>query len=473
MDMQNEWTSGVAALLAGGAVVVTLLPWLIGDGWANRHVRRMTRIGQGSGWLALVLALAAVVLLVVGGGGGVGGVLRPLVYFDGVSAAMLVMVTLLGAVIQRYAASYLGGDARQGSFVRWLSLTLASVQLVVVAGHLVVLFGAWLATSYGLHRLLVYYGDRPGAVLAARKKFVVSRLGDLCLVGALVLIASQWGTLHLEELVQVEHSGAAGAQSLGWAGHLIALLLAGAALLKSAQLPFHTWLPETMETPTPVSALMHAGIINAGGFLVIRLSALVAPSVAALHLLAVVGALTAVGAAVIMLTQTSIKKSLAYSTISQMGFMLMQCGLGAFSMALLHILAHSLYKAHAFLRSGSVVAQAQAGRAEPAFGGARRAWPYAFVLAVAVVLAYQVLYRGADALFGAYVAEASAVRPGGWVIGALVAGLFALSLALQWAFTRGRRSAWLQSLHIHASNGFYLGTLATRMINRMWPVARG
>jgi NADH:ubiquinone oxidoreductase subunit 5 (chain L)/Multisubunit Na+/H+ antiporter, MnhA subunit len=131
-----------------------------------------------------------------------------------------------------------------------------------------------------------------------------------------------------------------------------------AAMTKSAQFPFHSWLPDTMEAPTPVSALMHAGIINAGGFLVIRLSPLVVLSPAALGMLAMIGAITALLGGVVMLSQTSVKRSLAFSTIAQMGFMMLQCGLGGFSAALLHIVAHSLYKAHAFLSSGSVLEQA-------------------------------------------------------------------------------------------------------------------
>jgi NAD(P)H-quinone oxidoreductase subunit 5 len=125
--------------------------------------------------------------------------------------------------------------------------------------------------------------------------------------------------------------------------------------MKSAQFPVHGWLPEVMETPTPVSALLHAGIINAGGFLVIRMADVVLLSGSALHLLAIVGGFTALLGALVALTQTSVKLSLAWSTISQMGFMLLQCGLGLFPLALLHIVAHSLYKAHAFLASGSVV----------------------------------------------------------------------------------------------------------------------
>src|SRR5690606_5255778 len=140
--------------------------------------------------------------------------------------------------------------------------------------------------------------------------------------------------------------------SHSWVGWLI---ICG-ALLKSAQFPFHTWLPDTMGTPTPVSTLMHAGIINAGGYLVIRLSPLLVENTTAMLFLATIGAVTLASASLVMLTQTSVKRMLAYSTIAQMGFMLLQCGLGAYALAVLHLIAHSLYKAHAFLSSGSTVA---------------------------------------------------------------------------------------------------------------------
>jgi NAD(P)H-quinone oxidoreductase subunit 5 len=136
---------------------------------------------------------------------------------------------------------------------------------------------------------------------------------------------------------------------------LAALLIGIAALLKSAQFPSHGWLPEVMDTPTPVSALLHAGIINAGGFLMIRFAEVMLLSAPALHFIALIGGFTALFGGVVMLTQTSVKGSLAWSTVAQMGFMTLQCGLGAFAIALLHLLAHSLYKAHAFLSSGSVV----------------------------------------------------------------------------------------------------------------------
>ncbi len=272
---------------------------------------------------------------------------------DPVSCTMFLLVAFVGAIVVQYSRNYLDGDARQGAFVGGLCLTISAVLLLVLAGNLFQLAGAWIATSLSLHRLLVFYRERPAAVLAARKKFITARLGDACLLGACALLASAFGSSDIATILQRSRELYAAAVPV--ALQFSALLLACAALLKSAQFPTHGWLPEVMETPTPVSALLHAGIINAGGFLVIRFADVMLLSAPSLHVLAVIGGFTALFGGVVMLTQPSIKGSLAWSTVSQMGFMLLQCGFGAFSIALLHIVAHSLYKAHAFLSSGSVV----------------------------------------------------------------------------------------------------------------------
>jgi len=283
------------------------------------------------------------------------GPVRLGIYVDALSLIMLLLVSFLGAVIARYAVNYLEGDSRQGNFTKWLSATIGAVLLLIVSGNLLLFTLAWIGTSISLHRLLRFYADRPGAILAARKKLLISRLGDAAMIGALVLIYRDFGTWEFRDLFAaadaMRSAGAADPASLNW---ISGLLVAG-AMLKSAQFPFHSWLPDTMETPTPVSALMHAGIINAGGFLIVRLSPIVSLSPGALNALALVGVFTAFFASLIMLTQTSVKRSLAYSTIAQMGFMMLQCGLGAFALAVLHLVAHSLYKAHAFLASGSIV----------------------------------------------------------------------------------------------------------------------
>jgi NAD(P)H-quinone oxidoreductase subunit 5 len=275
------------------------------------------------------------------------------VYFDGVSSLMLALVSFVGWVICRYSIRYLDGEPTQGRYFRWAGFTIGAVSLMVMSGNLLLFVICWVMTSMGLHQLLLHYSDRPAAQRAAWTKFGISRMGDAALIGAMMLIYGQYNTFDFGELFAAVQS----TSETSTAMHLAGFFLVIGAITKSAQFPFHTWLPLTMETPTPVSALMHAGIVNAGGYLIIRTSPLVAITPWVLWILALVGAFTACFAAVVMLTQTSVKKQLAYSTIAQMGFMLLQCGLGAFSAAMLHILAHSLYKAHAFLSSGSVMAQ--------------------------------------------------------------------------------------------------------------------
>lgn len=277
------------------------------------------------------------------------------IHVDAITVVMMTLISFIGLIIARYSMRYLAGEAGQGRFFRWMSLTLGATLLLVISCNLVMFTAAWMLTSFGLHQLLTYYPERSWAIWAARKKFLISRFGDAMLVAALILTYRCFGTTEYTELFTaadaILQGKAAGSFATAWIGILFVL----GAMTKSAQFPFHSWLPDTMETPTPVSALMHAGVINAGGFLIIRLSPLVSLSPVALDLLAVMGAITALLGSVVMLTQTSIKRSLAYSTIAQMGFMMLQCGLGAFSAALLHIVAHSAYKAHAFLSCGSVL----------------------------------------------------------------------------------------------------------------------
>ena len=278
------------------------------------------------------------------------------IYYDGATSLMLILVSFVSLVVSRYSIRYLDGEATQGRYFRWLSFTIGAVSLMIVAGNLVLFFFAWVTTSFGLHQLLLHYHHREAARHAAWTKFTISRLGDVFLVSALVLIFKTYDTVEFSELFEKAKLLLGSSQvtvnhiAIGW------LLVLG-AITKSAQFPFHTWLPDTMETPTPISALMHAGIVNAGGYLIIRMSPVVGLAPSALIMLAAIGAFTACLGGVVMMTQSSIKRALAYSTIAQMGFMMLQCGLGIFSAAMLHILAHSLYKAHAFLSSGSVVDQ--------------------------------------------------------------------------------------------------------------------
>lgn len=280
-----------------------------------------------------------------------------LVMFDGASCLMYSLVSFVGWIISRFSIRYLDGEPEQGNYFRWTGFTVGAVSLMVISGNLLLFILAWAISSLGLHQLLLFYRNRPAAQRAAWTKFTVSRIGDIALIGAAILIYQEFQTLNFSEIfASIKYQSGFDSPRIMWA---VSLLVLG-AISKSAQFPFHTWLPQTLDTPTPVSALMHAGIVNAGGFLMIRTSPLLFLNPTAMVGLAVVGTVTTCFAATVMLTQTSIKKNLAYSTIAQMGFMMLQCGLGAFSAAMLHILAHSLYKAHAFLNSGSVLDQNKA-----------------------------------------------------------------------------------------------------------------
>jgi len=270
---------------------------------------------------------------------------------DVVTHVMLSLVTLLAVVIVRYSRTYLHGDAGQARYARAFLATLASVTLLVLANNLLLIALAWMGTSLALHQLLTFYRSRPQALVAAHKKFLVSRLADACMLGAVVLIWTSVGRLDLDAIDAWARTRGA----MEPRAQVAATLLVLAASLKSAQLPFHGWLIQVMEAPTPVSALLHAGVVNIGGFVMIRLAPFMAHAPTAQALLVIIGTITAVLASLVMTTRVSIKVALAWSTCAQMGFMLVECGLGLWHLAFLHLIAHSLYKAHAFLGSGSVV----------------------------------------------------------------------------------------------------------------------
>jgi NAD(P)H-quinone oxidoreductase subunit 5 len=274
---------------------------------------------------------------------------------DTTGVAMLALVSFVGWVVIRYSQAYLAGDPNEQRYIVRLLATIAAVTLVVVANNLIVLTLAWAATSLAMHGLLTFFSNRSVAVAVAHKKFILARCADLSLIGAIIAFGTTFGTLRIDRIA----AEAATIATMPTGARIGIALVALAALLKCAQLPFHGWLIQVMEAPTPVSALLHAGVVNLGGFVLLRFAPVVDRATETRALLVIVGATTAVIAALVMTTRISIKVSLAWSTCAQMGFMLMQCGLGLWEMALLHLLAHSMYKAHAFLSAGGVVRQTQ------------------------------------------------------------------------------------------------------------------
>ena len=531
--MGNEMYQVMGGWLAAAGPLALLTFGLVPASLLDRKPLRTARIGAMVSLAVFASTLAAVAARVRFGVLDVSfplaGPFRLGVHLDNLSAIVLVLVAFLLAVVTRYSVNYLAGDAAQGRFTKWLCMTGGSVLAIVISGNVVQFALAWSATSLCLHQLLVFYPERTGAILAARKKFIISRMGDACLLGVIVLVFQTFHTWEFTEVLraarQMHESGIGFDRA---AINAICFLLVAGAMLKSAQFPFHSWLPDTMETPTPVSALMHAGIINAGGFLIIRLSPLMTLSPLAMSTLALFGAFTALFASLVMLTHASVKRSLAFSTVAQMGFMMLECGLGAFGLAVLHLVAHSLYKAHAFLSSGSIVSMAKSAWVPTARPNAHplslaAAFAAAIALALgcarlfgvdylhergvlvlgctfAMALAYALwnLWSQSPDLKGAWVGALSggglAIAyfalerifvgllgerawenahlnswPGLVLIGVLL-GLFLLVLVIQTELPNWANRPWFQAVYVHARNGFYFNTLANRAVAALWPV---
>lgn len=269
-------------------------------------------------------------------------------------AWVAVLVQLLGTVIGSFSLRYLQGEPGQSRYVAAFGGVLVGVHLLLLAGHWAVLIAAWAAVGMAMQRLLCFYPDRPFALLAAHKKRLADRLADVLLIAAAALAWDAVGSGFFPDLWA--HL-AAGAPSLALQASAICLALA--VVLRTALLPVHGWLMQVMEAPTPVSALLHAGVVNLGGFVLILFAPLLTAVPAARWLLVGMGLATAVLAGLVMLTRVSIKVRLAWSTGAQMGFMVMECGLGLYTLALMHLIGHSLYKAHAFLAASGAVDHAR------------------------------------------------------------------------------------------------------------------
>ena len=276
---------------------------------------------------------------------------HPIVYggfiFSRVTCSLGFLVTVVGAVVAQYTKRYLDGDPKLASFTWFLGISVSSALCMILADNLVLLVVGWGITSIGLHFLLTHIKNDEDASTVARKKFIISRLGDIALLLGLESIYRSWGTLsltHLFEQIRMSHQTVEA--PVWW--------ICIAAISKSAQFPFHTWLPDTLASPTPVSALMHAGIINGGGALLLKFSPAIVEVPTAGLFLTLIGSATMTIGMVSLWGQTSIKRKLAWSTVSQMGFMTAECGISAFVAAFIHVLGHGFYKANAFLDSGTL-----------------------------------------------------------------------------------------------------------------------
>ncbi|MDF1795764.1 MAG: proton-conducting transporter membrane subunit [Coxiellaceae bacterium] len=275
------------------------------------------------------------------------------IQFDVLTKIMMIFILVIGFFIYRYACTYLESDKTRVRFLSQFNLVLVSVLLLVMAKNLLTAFVAWQFIGINMYLLLNHYHYDSAANRAAKKKFVINRIGDCCFLLAIIL---------------AYHTGSGASfnaiKSSSYA-ELICGLIFISVMTKCAQFPFHIWLIDTMETPTPVSALMHAGVINAGGILLTRISSSLTSFHSINYLILCIGMLSAILSIHWMQQQPDTKKKLAYSTMGQMGYMLTQCSLGAFPAAVFHLISHGFYKASLFLNSGETLTDKQQPENKP------------------------------------------------------------------------------------------------------------
>jgi NAD(P)H-quinone oxidoreductase subunit 5 len=497
------------------APLLVLAVAILGFMRPGRRPALVPQLAEAAALGALAFAALGVIQLVMGGALTTGGGALSL-RLDAASATMTLLVAFVGWIVVRYSRSYLDGEAREGQFHALMLTALAAVLVLVQSGSLPVLIASFVAIGLVLRQLLLFYADRAEAQRAATKFSLVWGAGDVALVLAALFLWQAFGTVDIADL------GAAAQAGLPVAGHVAVGLLVLAAALKTAAFPLHGWLTEVMEAPTPVSALLHAGIINAGGFLLIRNAELVQASPGALAALVMLGGFTALFGAMVMLTQSAVKTGLAWSTVSQMGFMLLQCGLGLWALALLHIVAHSMYKAHAFLASGGAVrAVAGVNRpgpvAVPGLGAVARAFLLALVIyavvatvfgfvagaksaqalslgailifgvaylvaqgladaapraltqrtalaSLAAAVAYFTLHVTAGALWGPHLPAPPAPGALEWALILLALASFALIAFAQALFPLWAHHPSTAGLRVHLANGLYLNAVLDRLI---------
>ncbi len=283
-------------------------------------------------------------------------------YIDRLSAVMMVLISGIGTVIYAYSIDYMYQDPHEPRYLALIGLALFVLLCLVSSANLMMLFLFWQLLSFLLY-LLAHNHTHAGTLEGAFKTFTLLRVGDVTFLAGIVLAYALYGTLEFPALFakaaesSVTFSPLSGLDISGATAVTLLLFIGG--MSKSAQFPFHIWLPHYLYAPTPATALLHAGIINAGGFLINRLAPLFGLSSTTLHVAFVVGTLTAVLGASMMLAQNDIKKTLGFSTVGQMGYMIMECGLGAFSLAVFHLIAHGLFKATVFLNSGNEIHKAR------------------------------------------------------------------------------------------------------------------
>ena len=356
---------------------------------------------------------------------------------DPLTLIMLLVVTGVGFLIHLYSVGYMADEEGYWRFFAYLNLFLFFMLTLVLAENFLLLFVGWEGVGLASYLLIGFYFTKDSAADAGKKAFIVNRIGDFGFLLAMFLVIAHFGTLSFSS---VFGSIAAHPELQGGFLTAIALLLVLGATGKSAQIPLYIWLPDAMEGPTPVSALIHAAtMVTAGVYMVARAHVLFDRSPLALSVVAVIGAATAFFAATVGIVQTDIKRVLAYSTISQLGYMFLACGVAAYSAAIFHLVTHAFFKALLFLAAGSVIHALGGEQDMRAMGGLRRKIPVTFWTMTAAVFAIGGFFPFAGFFSKDAILYAVFNAPNGgkllWVIGVATAGLTSFYMFRLWYLT--------------------------------------
>jgi NADH-quinone oxidoreductase subunit L len=357
-------------------------------------------------------------------------------YLDQLSFVMLLVVTGVGFLIHIYSVGYMWEDAGFYRFFSYLNLFMFFMLTLVLANSYLVMFIGWEGVGLASYLLIGFWFIKDSAASAGKKAFIVNRIGDFGFLIALFLLIKHFGSLTFVDLFQKITPLSPETAGVGLLTSIGLLLMVGAAG-KSAQIPLYIWLPDAMEGPTPVSALIHAAtMVTAGVYMVSRSHVIFERAPSAMTVVAIIGTLTALFAATIGITQTDIKKVLAYSTVSQLGYMFMACGVGAFSMGIFHLMTHAFFKGLLFLAAGSVIHAVGGEQDMRRMGGLRTKIPWTFWTMTAATFAI----AGFPPFAGFYSKDAILYRAFQsnwiyWAIGVFTAFLTSFYMFRQWFMT--------------------------------------
>ena len=354
---------------------------------------------------------------------------------DELTSVMLIVVTSISSLVHIYSTGYMKGEDGYYRFFSYLSLFTFSMLMLVLGNNFLQLFFGWEAVGLSSYLLIGFYYEKKSAADAGKKAFIVNRFGDFGFILGLFLIYASFGTLHYEPIFSnINQIANQTFTFLGTTWYLptaISLLLFCGAMGKSAQLPLHVWLPDAMEGPTPVSALIHAAtMVTAGVFLIARCNPIFTLSMTALNVVTIIGSITCLFAATIALTQTDIKRVVAYSTVSQLAYMFIACGVGAYGAGVFHLFTHAYFKALLFLGCGSIILGMHHEQEVKYMGGLKKYMPityWTFLLAslsISGVPGFAGFFSKDEILAMAFASPVGAGKFA-WFIGTLVAGMTA------------------------------------------------